>query len=109
MASEKKKPKVTRRSFAKNDPEKKVIEVAQKIAEDISSKKSDEPVSKEKAIPKIEVQVARTTRPQTPIRVKAISTVKGVYGTYNYAIKTGEIYSLPPHVAEFLLKQGRVV
>tara|TARA_R110000824_G_scaffold191950_2_gene373832 strand:+ start:259 stop:588 length:330 start_codon:yes stop_codon:yes gene_type:complete len=109
MASEKKKPKATRRGFVKNDPEKKVIEVAQNIAKDISSKKSSVPVSLETAIPKIEVQVARTTRPETPIRVKAISTVKGVYGTYNYAIKTGEVYSFPPHVAEFLLTQGRVV
>jgi len=43
------------------------------------------------------------------VKVKATETVRGVYGSFRYAIEAGQTYNLPEPVASWLVSVGRAI
>jgi len=89
----------------------KVKEIAKEIDSSIviSDPKPKEKPTEEKIEELIPVAIAPVNRLKPDIKVKAISSVRGIIGNYRYSIEKGKVYTFPAYVADFLIQQDRVV
>jgi len=91
----------------------KISEVAEEIEKSVvvkESKVEEEPILAQKKIEEIvPVALAPVKRPDPDVKVKAVSSARGIIGNYRYEIEKGKVYTFPAYVANFLIKQDRVV
>jgi len=93
------------------------LEVAQEIASVVEDKpkKVDEPVvppapvdAPKQEIQEVALEQARTS-PNRSVRIKATATVRGVFRNIRYDIRSGEVYTFPEDMANWLIGQGRAI
>lgn len=96
----------------KRGRKKKVAEEATKIAVAVATPK---PKKTEAVIPDVapkkseEVMVAPTKPIERSVKVKALVSVRGSVGKYNFQLQAGQMYTFPKSVADHLIKNGRCV
>jgi hypothetical protein len=89
-----------------------VKEVAQEIASVVIAERPKVDVPKAKEVeekPKIkEVKVAKTS-PTKNVRIKATTSMRGQFNNLKYEIKSGEVYTFPESLANWLIELGRAI
>ena len=105
-------PKKNPRS-SKKKATQELVEVAKKIDKSVvkeaKAKVVEAKPSKKEVEEIVPVAVAPVKRPDPDIKVKAVSSVRGIIGNYRYEIEKGKVYTFPAYVANFLIQQGRAI
>ena len=62
-----------------------------------------EPVAEEPSV------VVASKSPVRNVRIKATATVRGTYGRMRYQIESGQVYTFPEGLANWLIQNGRAI
>ena len=98
-----------KRGRKKKVAEEEATEIAVAVAKPKPKKKNTEAVIPEVPPKTEEVQVAPKKPIEKSVKVKALVTVRGSIGKYNYQLQEGQIYTFPRTVAENLINSGRCI
>jgi hypothetical protein len=75
----------------------------QKPSRPKSVKPKVEPVAEEPSV------VVASKSPVRNVRIKATATVRGTYGRMRYQIESGQVYTFPEGLANWLIENGRAI
>jgi hypothetical protein len=97
-----------KRGRKKKVAEEEATEIAVAVAKP-KPKKNTEAVIPEVPPKTEEVLVAPKKPIEKSVKVKALVSVRGSIGKYNYQLQEGQIYTFPRTVAENLINSGRCI